>query len=130
MIEFSASALLAIGLQLANLVAAQTIPAGDRIAPENVEGEASSEEADLFLREARRTIYAGQPVTHENTRRHRIIERNQLVTVRYQQGSLEISMPARAMEAAAAGDLLKMMNTDSRELLTGVVQDDGWVLVQ
>ena len=72
--------LLLVLSQGGSMVAAETIPAGEPIVMDKlvVEGdEDPSHLSGLVSREARRTIYANQPVTMDNTRPRRIVARNQ-----------------------------------------------------
>ena len=54
--------------------------------------EWQDEHAELLGREVRRTIYAGQPIKAQDTRAARLVKRNQLVTLKYMNGPLEISL--------------------------------------
>lgn len=115
------------------LVAADVIRAGERITPDKVavEGEtADPADKPILGREVRRTVYAGQAITLDNTRPARLVKRNQVVTVKYISGALEISLSGRAMEAAALGEPVTVLNLNSREMIHGIVQKDGWVLAQ
>ncbi|KCZ97653.1 flagellar basal body P-ring formation protein FlgA [Hyphomonas polymorpha PS728] len=134
------SSLLAIGfsafLSLSNassLVASEVIRAGDLVTPGNATadtGVAVSLDEPVVGREARRTIYAGQPVTMDNTRPARLVARNQIVTVKYIAGGLEISTTGRAMGEAALNEPVTVLNLQSRQLVQGIVQENGWVLAQ
>lgn len=134
------SSLFAIGfsafLALSNassLVASEVIRAGDLVTPANaaIDGEDTSA-LDVLMtgREAKRTIYAGQPVTMDNTRPARLVTRNQIVTVKYISGGLEISTTGRAMGEASLNELVSVLNLQSRQLVQGIVQENGWVLAQ
>jgi flagella basal body P-ring formation protein FlgA len=133
-------ALVALGLGAAavladasSLVAAEVIPAGDGVTVANAElrdGD-SPDVYDLYAgREVRRTVYAGQPITFENTRSARLVTRNQVVTIKFISGPLEISTSGRAMGDAALNETVSVLNLQSRQLVQGVVKADGWVLVQ
>jgi flagellar basal body P-ring formation protein FlgA len=133
-------ALVALGLSAvavfadaSSLVAAEVIPAGDGVTVANAElrdGD-GPEVYDLYAgREVRRTVYAGQPITLENTRSARLVTRNQVVTIRYISGPLEISTSGRAMGDAALNETVSVLNLQSRQMVQGVVKADGWVLVQ
>lgn len=116
-----------------SLVAAEVIRAGDSVTVSNAElPEGESPEAyDMFAgREVKRTVYAGQPITLENTRPARLVTRNQVVTIKYISGPLEISTTGRAMGEAALNETVSVLNLQSRQLVQGVVQADGWVLAQ
>lgn len=115
------------------LIANEVIRAGDTITMENAapeSGELSSSDQALIGKQVRRTIYAGKPVTKSNTRAPFVVKRNQNVTVKYVSGALEITMSGRAMENAAAGETVSIMNASSREIVSGVVTEEGWVLAQ
>jgi flagellar basal body P-ring formation protein FlgA len=133
-------ALVALGLgavavlaDASSLVAAEVIPAGNGVTVANAElrdGD-SPELYDLYVgREVRRTVYAGQPITFENTRSARLVTRNQVVTIKFISGPLEISTSGRAMGDAALNETVSVLNLQSRQLVQGVVKADGWVLVQ
>lgn len=133
-------ALVALGLSAvavfadaSSLVAAEVIPAGDGVTVANAElrdGD-GPEVYDLYAgREVRRTVYAGQPITLENTRSARLVTRNQVVTIRYISGPLEISTSGRAMGDAALNETVSVLNLQSRQMVQGIVKADGWVLVQ
>ncbi|MEO1028021.1 MAG: flagellar basal body P-ring formation chaperone FlgA [Pseudomonadota bacterium] len=116
-----------------SLVATEVIRAGEVISSQNTEpGEdgLSVEDQALLGKELKRTVYAGKQILAENTRAPRLIARNQLVTVKYQAGGLEITLTGRAMADAGAGDTIAVMNTSSRKLINGFVTSDGWVRAQ
>ena len=114
-----------------SMVASEVIRAGDLVTPVNASSDAADAAEDgIFGREAKRTIYAGQPVTMDNTRPARLVERNQIVTVKYIQGGLEISTTGRAMGEAALNEPVTVLNLQSRQMVQGIVQESGWVLAQ
>ncbi|MFN7054801.1 flagellar basal body P-ring formation chaperone FlgA [Hyphomonas sp.] len=129
----SAAFVAVVGLtDSSGLVATEVIRAGAVISPANVssaEGE-GGEAGHLIGREARRTIYSGQRITADNTRPARLVARNQIVTIRYVLGDLEISTTGRAMGEAALHEPVTVMNLQSRQLVQGIVQESGWVLAQ
>ena len=133
-------ALVALGLgavavlaDASSLVAAEVIPAGNGVTVANAElrdGD-GPELYDLYAgREVRRTVYAGQPITFENTRSARLVTRNQVVMIKFISGPLEISTSGRAMGDAALNETVSVLNLQSRQMVQGVVKADGWVLVQ
>lgn len=116
-----------------SLVAADVIRAGDPVTVANAELPEGEDPSvyDLFAgREVKRTVYAGQAITLENTRPVRLITRNQVVTIKYISGPLEISTTGRAMGEAAVNEAVSVLNLQSRQLVQGIVQADGWVLAQ
>jgi flagella basal body P-ring formation protein FlgA len=116
-----------------SLVAADVIRAGDPVTVANAELPEGEDPSvyDLFAgREVKRTVYAGQAITLENTRPVRLVTRNQVVTIKYISGPLEISTTGRAMGEAAVNETVSVLNLQSRQLVQGIVQADGWVLAQ
>ena len=125
------SAAIFAALGSSPLLATQVIRAGDRVSVANVETEDGEiAEAEMLDREVVRTVYAGQEVTFENTRPPRLVTRNQTVIVKYINGSLEITTTGRAMGEAGLNEPVTVLNPQSRQLVHGVVQENGWVLAQ
>ncbi|MBU2605105.1 MAG: flagellar basal body P-ring formation chaperone FlgA [Alphaproteobacteria bacterium] len=116
-----------------SLVAAEVIRAGDRVSAANAvtdSGSAADAEGSLLGREVRRTIYAGQSITADNTRPPMLVKRNQVVTLKYINGALEITTTGRALGEAGLSETVSVLNPDSRQLVQGIVQEGGWVLAQ
>ncbi len=116
-----------------SLIAGQVIRAGDPVTVTNAElaDGAGPDAYDTFAgREVKRTVYAGQAITFENTRPARLVKRNQIVTIKYISGPLEISTTGRAMGEAAKNETVSVLNLQSRQMVQGIVQADGWVLAQ
>ncbi|MEL7546560.1 MAG: flagellar basal body P-ring formation chaperone FlgA [Pseudomonadota bacterium] len=116
---------------VSGLVASEVIPAGQTITLANVSSEtATPEDANLIGREVARTVYKGQPIRYEQTRAKRLVTRNQIVTVKYINGGLEITTSGRAMSEAAHNETVTVLNLKSKQMVQGVVQAEGWVLAQ
>lgn len=126
---------LSLGLTLSpvsSLTANNVLRSGEVITPANVSPPGDiwdDEHAALLGREVRRTVYAGQPVNEQNTRAARLVKRNQLVTLKYVRGSLEITLNGRALGEAAEGETVSVMNLESRQVVEGTVQAGGWIWV-
>lgn len=118
-------------LDTSGLVASRVIPAGQIITPDNATSDTSApEDALLFGREVARTVYQGQPIRFEHTRAKRLVTRNQIVTVKYINGGLEITTSGRAMSEAAQHENVTVLNLNSKQMVQGIVQPEGWVLAQ
>ncbi|MDP1556592.1 MAG: flagellar basal body P-ring formation chaperone FlgA [Hyphomonas sp.] len=116
-----------------SLVAAEVIRAGDSVTVSNAELADGADPGAYSLfagREVKRTVYAGQPITMENTRPVRLVTRNQIVTIKYVSGPLEISTTGRAMSEGAINETVSVLNLQSRQMVQGIVQADGWVLAR
>ena len=79
--------------------------------------------------EARVTIYPGRPVRMGDLGPPAVIERNDVVVLRYAAGGLSIEADGRALQRAGVGDYLRVMNLSSRTTITGRVSANGIVEV-
>ncbi|MAM61850.1 MAG: flagella basal body P-ring formation protein FlgA [Maritimibacter sp.] len=79
--------------------------------------------------ESRGVLYAGRPVRIEDLGPPAIIDRNQVVPVIYNSGTMRIMAEGRALGRAGAGDMLRVMNLASHAVISGRVLEDGTVTV-
>ncbi len=84
---------------------------------------------DVIGLEARVVLYQGRPIRPEDVGPAATIERNQIVTIRFQSRGLSISADGRALGRAAPGDLVRVMNLASRTIIMGRVDTLGQVTV-
>lgn len=125
-----------LGLSLAtpvSLTANDVMRSGDIITVDNTSPPDhvwQREHADLLGREVRRTVYAGQSIRPQDTRSARLVRRNQLVTLKYMKGPLEISLTGRALGEAGENESVTVLNLESRQVVEGIVQAGGWIWVQ
>lgn len=84
---------------------------------------------DVIGQETRVILYAGRPIRPGDVGPPAIIERNQIVNLRYANGALSIVTEARALGRAGVGDTLRVMNLSSRNTVSGVVSAQGDVEV-
>ena len=131
---------IALGLGLAaqmlggsSLVVKEVIRAGDTVTAANISTETGAlvdTDNPLLGREVRRPVYVGQELSMDDTRPARLVRRNQLVTVKFVSGALEITTTGRAMGEATEDEAVAILNLNSKKIVNGIVQKDGWVLVQ
>ncbi len=128
-----AIACLAPGLRAQHLVATRPIPANTILSPGDlVQREATVPGALAALEEAvgqetRVSLYPGQPVHGADVGPPALVERNQIVTLRFARGPLRIETEGRALGRAAAGERVRVMNLASRATVCGTVQGPGLV---
>ncbi|MDJ0449459.1 flagellar basal body P-ring formation chaperone FlgA [Methylocystis sp. JR02] len=84
---------------------------------------------DLVGKIARRTLLPGQPILTIAVDNPRLITIGTLVKIVFSEGGLTITALGMAMQAGAAGDLIRVRNQDSNLVVVGVVQPDGTVKV-
>lgn len=127
---------LSLGLQFAtpaSLTANDVMRRGEIITSDNTSPPDDiwqQEHADLLGREVSRTVYAGQTILAKDTRPMRLVKRNQLVTLKYVRGPLEITLTGRALGEAAQNEAVTVLNLESRQVVEGIVQAGGWIWVQ
>ncbi|TCM87060.1 flagellar basal body P-ring formation chaperone FlgA [Rhodovulum steppense] len=102
---------------------------GDVALAEGTMAGALTDPYDAIGQEARVNLYAGRPIMAGDLGAPAIIERNQIVTVFYRNGVVNIAADGRALERAGIGDPLRVMNLASRTTVTGFVASDGTVTV-
>lgn len=79
--------------------------------------------------ETRVTLYSGRPIPLASLGPPALVERNQLVTLMFQQGGLNIRADGRALGRGAEGDEVRIMNLGSRSTVFGIVAGPALVVV-
>lgn len=90
---------------------------------------AVAELAAVIGREARVTLYPGRPILTSQIGAPALVERNQIVRMHFASGALSIVTEGRALDRAGVGELVRVMNLASRQIVTGSVQADGSIEV-
>ena len=94
-------------------------------------GEDSQQLHAKFVgKQVKRTIYSGQVINAGFVGAPILVRRNSRVTMIYKNGVLEISVFGRALDEGGAGDIVTVMNLNSRKRVSGIVRDSGIVEVQ
>ncbi|WP_339108929.1 flagellar basal body P-ring formation chaperone FlgA [Thioclava sp. GXIMD4216] len=131
-------ALLAVAgtsLQAEVVVATRTLRAQTILTPDDLDiasmdvPGALVDPIDAVGLETRVAIYAGRPIRPEHLSQPAIVERNQTVSLAYNRGSLTIITEGRALERAAIGDSIRVMNVSSRTTVTATISADGTAYV-
>lgn len=112
-------------------IKAKTIITAETLAvrPETVVG-AVSNPADAVGKESRVTLFAGRPIRLHDLTTAAVIERNQLVKLHYRANNLQIVTEGRALDRAAPGEFLQVMNLASRTTVIAKVMPDGSLTVE
>lgn len=118
------------------LVTARTLRAGTQITAGDlslVRGTpphgAARMPSDVIGMEARVTLYAGRPIPLGSLSEPALVERNQLVSLVFHHGGLEIRADGRALGRGGAGETIRIMNLASRSTVSGRVTGPGIVAV-
>ena len=80
-------------------------------------------------REAKVTLYAGRPIRFDQIGAPALIERNQIVRMKFGAGLLSIRTEGRALGRAGLGERVRVMNLTSRQVVVGTVSADGSIEV-
>ncbi|WP_416877218.1 flagellar basal body P-ring formation chaperone FlgA [Litorimonas sp.] len=90
--------------------------------------EASQDVLDQYVgKELIRTIYTGTEIRERDVQEPVLVKRNSPVTMIYRVGRLEISTNGRALSEGAMGEIVRVMNMDSRQAVEGRVTALGVV---
>ncbi|MDO5528328.1 MAG: flagellar basal body P-ring formation chaperone FlgA [Paracoccus sp. (in: a-proteobacteria)] len=116
-----------------SIVAAVHLRAGTVIAPEHLAyaddiAGAISEPGDALGLETRIAIYQGRAIRLEDLRSPTLVERNQIVQLRFQTGGLSITTEARSLGRGSAGETVRVMNISSRTTISAMIQPDGTLI--
>lgn len=118
-----------------SLVALRTIPARSVLAAADITqvdaaipGAVTDANAVLG-QEARVTVFAGRPIKAADFVAPALVERNQIVSLVFAQGALQITAEGRALDRAGEGEFVRVMNLASRSTVNGVVIGPGIVRV-
>lgn len=86
--------------------------------------------SDAVGLETRKTLYPGRPVMLEDLGPVTVVERNQIVQLIFKSGTLQITADGRALGRASIGQRIRVMNSDSKLTVTGIVRGPAIVEVQ
>lgn len=133
---FLAILLFAQAAQADMVVATRTIRPATVLLPSDVTLVAGSRPQgferveDVIGQETRVALYAGRPVLIDSIGPPALVDRNQIVSLKFQSHGLSISTDGRALERGGVGDRVRIMNLASRATLFGYVQADGTIIVR
>jgi flagella basal body P-ring formation protein FlgA len=118
-----------------SLVATRTLRAQSVIGPGDVAvvtaelPGALSDPAEALGLETRVAIYAGKPVRPGDLGPPTLVERNQVVALVFQSGGLAIATEGRALARGSQGEVIRVLNLNSRTTVSGRIGADGAVYV-
>lgn len=81
-------------------------------------------------KEARVALYAGRPLRAGDLGPPALVARNATVMLIFSRNGLRITTEGRALDRAAAGETVRVMNLASRSTVTGRVRADGAIEVR
>ena len=126
----AAGAVLAQSVQPVRAIRAQTVlqPEDLTLVPRLVPGAVGAVELAVG-QEAKVALYPGRPILEAQLGAPALVERNAMVRMIFSEGPLRIATEGRALDRAAAGEMVRVMNLASRQTVTGTVAADGSIEV-
>ena len=94
-----------------------------------VGGDAVSREAALGM-QLRHPMRSGQPIKVADLVKPDLVQRDQAVTVVYQAPGLYLTTRGKALDNGTEGDVVNVLNLQSKRTVTGVVSGRGQVTIQ
>jgi flagella basal body P-ring formation protein FlgA len=115
------------------LARGEIIKAGDIVIERRPKSEFVSEPpvqpAEIAGRAARRAVRAGQPLRAADLMKAELVQRNDTVTLHYEVPGIVLSMRGKALESGAEGDMVSVLNIQSKRTIQGVITAPGHVTV-
>ncbi|MGY6704311.1 flagellar basal body P-ring formation chaperone FlgA [Roseinatronobacter sp.] len=90
---------------------------------------AVTDPTDLLGMQVRSLLTEGRPVMTQSVMEPLVVNRGDLVTIRYLDGALELSSPGRALANAHRGQDVRIVNLVSNATVSGIASADGIVEV-
>jgi flagella basal body P-ring formation protein FlgA len=94
-----------------------------------VTGEAATRDRAVGM-QLRRPMRAGTPIRVADIAKPEFVQRDQNVTIIYQVPGLYLTTRGKAIESGAEGDIVNVLNVQTKRTLTGVVTGRGQITVQ
>ena len=90
-------------------------------------GDIVMDTAQILGQEAKRTLPQGKPIMLGDTGKMILVERNQEVSLIFRKGAMILTTTGRVLDKGSAGDHVRVMNLESRKIITGIVTQTGEV---
>lgn len=79
--------------------------------------------------QARRSLRAGQPVKSADLAKPDLVQRDQAVTLIYETANIYLTIRGKALDNGTEGDVVSVMNLQSKRTVTGIVIGRGQVAI-
>jgi flagella basal body P-ring formation protein FlgA len=113
-------------LQKGDIVSASDLTSID-MAQDNVSDAFVQDKLQILGMEAKRSLYKGKPILVRDFGTPTIIRRNDEVSMVYKNGLMELTTTGRALSNGGVGDIIKVINNQSKKIVSGKVTDNGEV---
>lgn len=113
----------------ADVVAERTLPRGVVITADDLSGN-DDLAANFIGLETKRMVRVGTKVDERLFQTPRLVRRNDMVTLVFTSGRLRMETTGRSLGEGGAGDMVMVMNSNSRQRVTGRITGPGEVEVR
>ena len=112
------------------LAASRTLPAGTIITAADLRAVDTdrpgiTDPSQAIGLQTRITVYEGRPIQTTFLQPPKLVGRNQIVRLSFRRGALRIDAQGRTLSDGAAGEIIRVMNLESRSIIAALVEDDG-----
>lgn len=91
--------------------------------------EPPAQPADITGYAARRAVRAGQPLRSADLMKPELVQKNDTVVLHYEVPGIILSMRGKALDSGTEGDMVSVLNIQSKRTIQGVVTAPGHVTV-
>ncbi|MEM6602711.1 MAG: flagellar basal body P-ring formation chaperone FlgA [Pseudomonadota bacterium] len=95
------------------------------VKPSMISPHIVTDPAQILGQQVRRILLKHRPIELEKTGPVILIKRNQDVSLIYRSGAILITTDGRALSDGGTGEKIKVMNLESRKIVTGQITDNG-----
>jgi flagella basal body P-ring formation protein FlgA len=127
-IETVEAAVLTRNVERAELLKSSDIVA-ERRPKSEVGNDPASRDSALGM-QMRRPMRAGQPLRAVDLAKPDLVQRDQAVTVIYQAAGMYLTTRGKALDGGTEGDVVSVLNPQSKRTVTGVITGRGQVTIQ
>ena len=117
----------------------RSLAAGEIVQPEDVAWTkvqshlapqgAPNDAAAVIGQAAKRALRSGAPVAARDLSSPQVIKRDELIVVTYSQGGVSLSLQAKALQGAAVGESLSVLNPQSKKTIVAIATGPGQAAV-
>jgi flagella basal body P-ring formation protein FlgA len=119
------------------LTYARSLNAGEVVAAEDLTwaavvrapADAPGDAAAAIGLQLRKPVRAGAPVSSRDLTAARVIAKNDAVSVQYRAGAIRLSLKGKALNAAAPGEPVRVMNAQSKTVIDAIAAGPGLAVV-
>jgi flagella basal body P-ring formation protein FlgA len=91
--------------------------------------EAPAPAADVTGFAAKRALRAGQPLRNGDLMKPELVQKNDTVTLHYEVPGIVLTMRGKALDSGAEGDMVSVLNAESKRTVQGIVTGPGRVTI-